>query len=260
MLERWGRAVVRAHLAFIFAGLVLLLFWSRIQPYGWTAPLLLGAGVLLGQTPWAGGGGDLLHAVGQGGARLHRRPVDDVGVQPRHQPNGRAGGRAGRRPTRAPHSRRDPEHRPSQPGRAGAESQRTWERKRTSRYRYTGLRRIIERNGRYYLLPLGWDPRTGPTYVIQDGNDVRVRAAARNAIGAAGGFVGGPIAPTRDAVNARPVLRDPEPQECGCASWARESRAAASSGTGPYPAGVVGAGAQRWYVVLSGGTRPSRSR
>ncbi|MFG2287630.1 hypothetical protein ACGFOU_16425 [Streptomyces sp. NPDC048595] len=42
------------------------------------------------------------------------------------------------------------------------------------RYRYTGLRRLIERNGRYYLLPLGWNHQTGPTYVIQESDDLRV--------------------------------------------------------------------------------------
>ncbi|MEV6809378.1 hypothetical protein [Streptomyces sp. NPDC051132] len=42
------------------------------------------------------------------------------------------------------------------------------------RYRYTGLRRLIERDGRYYLLPLGWTPATGTTYVIDIGDDIRV--------------------------------------------------------------------------------------
>ncbi|MFF8288971.1 hypothetical protein ACF068_07015 [Streptomyces sp. NPDC016309] len=45
------------------------------------------------------------------------------------------------------------------------------------RYRYTGLRRLIERGGRYYLLPLGWTPETGTTYVIDVRDGVRVELA-----------------------------------------------------------------------------------
>ncbi|MEV5123365.1 hypothetical protein AB0K49_11210 [Streptomyces decoyicus] len=173
VLERWARTVARAHLAFVFAGLLLLLLWSRIQPYGWTAPLLLGTGVLLGQTPWAGGGvasstlwskavpvftGGLLMMWAFSLATSH------MGEQEAQQ----AAGQLVRRTAVVVLST----DRLSLAG-PGLKAEDLGA-KAHYRYRYTGLRRIIERNGRYYLLPLGWDPRTGPTYVIQDGDDVRV--------------------------------------------------------------------------------------
>jgi hypothetical protein len=36
------------------------------------------------------------------------------------------------------------------------------------RYRYTGLRLLIEDGGRYFVVPLGWNPRTQPVYVIRE--------------------------------------------------------------------------------------------
>ena len=42
--------VARWHVVVVAAGLVLLLMWSRIQPYGWAAPLTIAAGLLLGQS------------------------------------------------------------------------------------------------------------------------------------------------------------------------------------------------------------------
>ncbi|MGW7364875.1 hypothetical protein ACWGI8_15945, partial [Streptomyces sp. NPDC054841] len=42
------------------------------------------------------------------------------------------------------------------------------------RYRYTGLRRLIERGGKYYLLPVGWNRKTGTTYIINEGDGIRV--------------------------------------------------------------------------------------
>jgi len=42
------------------------------------------------------------------------------------------------------------------------------------RYRYTGLRLLITRGDRYYLLPAGWAVRTDATYVLKDGDGLRV--------------------------------------------------------------------------------------
>lgn len=42
------------------------------------------------------------------------------------------------------------------------------------RYEYDNLRLLTSRSGTYYLLPLGWTPRQGPTYVITDNDDVRI--------------------------------------------------------------------------------------
>jgi hypothetical protein len=45
-------------------------------------------------------------------------------------------------------------------------------------FRYTGLRLLIARGGRYYLLPVGWTRGLDPTYVVQDGDGVRVELYA----------------------------------------------------------------------------------
>ncbi len=42
------------------------------------------------------------------------------------------------------------------------------------RYRYTGLRLIIERGGRYYAVAVGWQHDTDSTYVIRESDDLRV--------------------------------------------------------------------------------------
>ncbi|MET7763301.1 hypothetical protein ABZS71_15195 [Streptomyces sp. NPDC005393] len=42
------------------------------------------------------------------------------------------------------------------------------------RYRSSGLRLLLERGSRYYLLPLGWNHRTDPTYVMEDDDSVRI--------------------------------------------------------------------------------------
>jgi hypothetical protein len=41
-------------------------------------------------------------------------------------------------------------------------------------FRYTGLRLLIARGERYYLLPIGWTEHTSATYVLRDGDDTRV--------------------------------------------------------------------------------------
>ncbi|MDN3358576.1 hypothetical protein [Actinomadura sp. DC4] len=45
-------------------------------------------------------------------------------------------------------------------------------------HRYTGLRLLIARGDRYYLLPTGWTGTTGATYVVKDGDDLRVELYA----------------------------------------------------------------------------------
>ncbi len=42
-------AARRFYLLVVAAGLVLLMLWPRIQPYGWIAPLAIAAGLLPGQ-------------------------------------------------------------------------------------------------------------------------------------------------------------------------------------------------------------------
>jgi hypothetical protein len=45
-------------------------------------------------------------------------------------------------------------------------------------YRYTGLRLLIARGGHYYLLPVGWTRNLDATYVLQDGDGIRVELYA----------------------------------------------------------------------------------
>lgn len=42
------------------------------------------------------------------------------------------------------------------------------------RFRYGGLRLLIARGERYYLLPVGWSEQTSATYVLRDSDDIRV--------------------------------------------------------------------------------------
>jgi uncharacterized membrane protein SirB2 len=42
------------------------------------------------------------------------------------------------------------------------------------RYRYQGLRLLIARSDRYYVLPAGWRPGLSATYVLQQSDDLRV--------------------------------------------------------------------------------------
>jgi hypothetical protein len=45
-------------------------------------------------------------------------------------------------------------------------------------FRYTGLRLLIARNDRYYLLPVGWTENLDATYVLHDGDALRVELYA----------------------------------------------------------------------------------
>lgn len=42
------------------------------------------------------------------------------------------------------------------------------------RYRYEGLRLLYMNSGTYYLLPLGWTPQSGLTYVLAPGDQMRI--------------------------------------------------------------------------------------
>lgn len=43
------------------------------------------------------------------------------------------------------------------------------------RYRYTGLRLLLERDHRYYLLPVGWHQRTDSLHVIEDDGNTLIQ-------------------------------------------------------------------------------------
>ncbi|GHA71485.1 hypothetical protein GCM10010372_83120 [Streptomyces tauricus] len=172
---RAGRAVARAYLAFVAAGIVLMLLWRYIHPFVWTAPLLVACGLALGQTsaaapeptrrgrPWtralpvAGAALFLMWVVALAAGQLGRQDAE------------RDAERIEQRVAVLIHST----ERLSITGPAGLKAEDLGEGLHY-RYRYSGLRLLVERDHRYYLLPLGWNHKTDPTYVIDDDESIRV--------------------------------------------------------------------------------------
>ncbi|GHA72564.1 hypothetical protein GCM10010372_84070 [Streptomyces tauricus] len=170
-VRRAGRAVARAYLAFVAAGIGLMLVWRTIQPFAWAAPLLVACGLILGQTsaaapavarprrmwdralPMAGAALFLMWVValsaGQLGRQDAERLVEHVAI--------------------LVHSTKPL----SITGPPGLVIEDLGEGLHY-RYRYSGLRLLVERDHRYYLLPLGWNHDTDPTYVIDDDETIRI--------------------------------------------------------------------------------------
>lgn len=172
-VDRGIRAAARAHLYVVGAGIALLLLWPYIRPYEWSGPALLGIGVLLGQR------GRAPDAVAPPGVWSKAVPVFTAGLLVMWALSLATGQLAEdeARETAANLPRRTAVVLLSTARLSLAGPGLTVEDLGSAaryRYRYTGLRRLIERNGRYYLLPVGWNSRTGPTYVIQDGEGIRV--------------------------------------------------------------------------------------
>ncbi len=172
-VRRAVRAVARQYVLFVAAGVVLMLLWQHIQPYGWAAPLLVAAGLVLGQS-------DAANPV---------RPPR--GLWRRGFPIAAAGlflvwmialvaGHLGTQDARsaAAHLVRRPAvvvlsvERLSLTG-PGLVTETL--PGMHYRYRYTGLRLILERDRRYYVLPVGWRARTDPAFVIEDDDTILVQ-------------------------------------------------------------------------------------
>ncbi|MFE0463090.1 hypothetical protein ACFW1A_27930 [Kitasatospora sp. NPDC058965] len=169
--------VARCYLLVLAAGLVLLLFWQQIQPHGWIAPVTLAAGLLLGQARAA------YHGHRPTGLRERAVPVFAAGVllawaavlYSAHlgkQDAEYVAGQVVRQPGVVLYSTRPL----SLLGR-GLLAEDLGERF-PFRYRYTGLRLLIERGGRYYLLPVGWQRATDSLYVIRENDNTRVELTA----------------------------------------------------------------------------------
>ncbi|KOT92105.1 hypothetical protein ADK86_21380 [Streptomyces sp. NRRL F-5755] len=172
-VRRAGRAVARQYALFVVAGVGLMLLWQHIQPYGWAAPLLVAAGLVLSQS----------------GAANPARPAR--GLWRRGLPAAAAGlflvwaialvaGQLGRQDARAAAA-----HLVRRPAVVVLSTERlsltgpglTAETLPGMhyRYRYTGLRLILERDRRYYVLPVGWRHRTDPTFVIEDDDSILIQ-------------------------------------------------------------------------------------
>lgn len=162
-------AAARAHLVPVAVGALLLLLWRWIQPYGWLAPLLIAAGLLLGQAPAAQRRSGRERAVSLLAAGLFLIwVVALVAGQMGHRDAEQAAATVVRRPSVVVLSVHRLSIAPPGPGGrdlgAGAHY----------RYRYEGLRLLVERDQYYYLLPLNWNRDRDPVYVIQDDASVRV--------------------------------------------------------------------------------------
>ncbi|MFI1017676.1 hypothetical protein [Streptomyces sp. NPDC020965] len=170
--------LARSYLVVVVAGLVLLVLWwvgQLFLPYRWLGPLLIGLGLLLGEvrrtdadrsprglrdtavTIFAAGL-FLLWTVtliaGQLGERHARSAARDI-VQ--------RTGIVVFSAERLGLTSRSPDLRFADLG----ESVHL-------RYRYTGLRLIAARGGRYYAVPVGWRAKTDHVYVLREADGVRV--------------------------------------------------------------------------------------
>ncbi|MFC8918335.1 hypothetical protein ACFT5C_21455 [Streptomyces sp. NPDC057116] len=174
LLRRAGGWARHADLLLMPAGLLALVLWQWSHPYGWAAALALALGVTL----------------------AHRRAAG--------RPDGRAAGPAGRAVATSvtgllimwavtlaandlgvSEARLTGRHVVSRTAAVVLSTERLslagpgirvedLGKDAHFRYRYTGLRRLIERGGRYYLLPTGWTHATGTTYVIDVRDGIRV--------------------------------------------------------------------------------------
>lgn len=174
-IRDFGRAVARSYLAFVVVGVVLMVLWRWIQPVRWLAPLLVAGGLLLGLThaaqpaqrpriraPWERAGSLLVAGLfltwvaalvaGQLGRQDAQRDAEQVA----------------RRVAVVLMSTERLDFAPPGPHYEDLGKGVHY------RYRYTDLRLLLERDHRYYLLRVGWDHDTDPTYVIEDDDTVRI--------------------------------------------------------------------------------------
>ncbi|MEV8318188.1 hypothetical protein AB0Q95_28920 [Streptomyces sp. NPDC059900] len=172
-VRRTARAVARFSPVIAVAGIVLMALWQYVQPYRWAAPLLVAGGLALGQSRAANAG-----APTRGWWRKGL-PVAVAGLCVVWV-IALLAGQLGRQDARSTAARLVSRtavvvlstERMSMRG-PGVVAEDLGKGVRY-RYRYSGLRLLIERDRRYYVLPLGWQRRTDATYVIDDDDTVRV--------------------------------------------------------------------------------------
>ncbi|MGW2731207.1 hypothetical protein [Streptomyces sp. NPDC001494] len=170
-------ALARRHLLVLAAGTVLLILWWQWQlllPYRWAGPLLIACGLLLGVAPDGG-------ANRTRGLRDTAVPIFAAGVFLFWTVT-LAAGQLGEH-----HAERDGRNMVQRTGLVVFSAERLGLSSRSPdlrfedlgaavrlRYRYTGLRLIVARDGRYYAVPIGWRARTDPVYILWESDDVRV--------------------------------------------------------------------------------------
>ncbi|MFF7309201.1 hypothetical protein [Streptomyces sp. NPDC008137] len=167
--QQVGTEIARRHLLFVLAGLCLMAFWPYVQPFGWTAPVTVAFGLLMGlftpgdQKPWQRGMSLTMAALllvwaagmaaGQQGRAAAERTADHLVSR-----------------TAVVVLSTDRLSMPGSPGPLVEDLGKD----QHYRYRYSQLRLLVQRDQRYYALPLGWHHHTGPTYVIVDDDSLRI--------------------------------------------------------------------------------------
>ncbi|MFG2332964.1 hypothetical protein ACGFMM_25540 [Streptomyces sp. NPDC048604] len=170
-----SRAEAVAHrlsLPVVVLGLVLLALWTEIQPYGWVAPMIVAAGLLLGQFRDAEGRrpeGFRRRALPVFAAGLFgfwgltqltvQTAERDAAARARHVVDWTGVVVLSRNPLAFP---------------SGKVKVRTLPEGLLHRYRYTGLRLLLERDGRYHVVPLDWNVQRDTIYVIRESDAVWV--------------------------------------------------------------------------------------
>ncbi|WP_274563929.1 hypothetical protein [Streptomyces spiramyceticus] len=171
--RRVVQRAARFHLLVLCVAVIMLFSWGRIQPYQWLVPVLLATGILLGQSP-AANNGRCPSGIRARGAPLTAACLCLLWAV------ALAAHLSGLRD-----AQRSADHlvgrtaivvfstdRLSMTGR-GLQVKDLGEQVHY-RYRYTGLRLIIERGGRYHAVAVGWQHDTDSTYVIRETDDIRV--------------------------------------------------------------------------------------
>lgn len=173
-LQGASRSVARAYLAIVIAGVVLMLLWSWIQPFGWAAPLLVAAGLLLGRAEAANSCGQQREPAWQRAASFLVAGLFLIWVV------ALVAGQLGTQD-----ARNDADQLVRRVSVVVLSTDRLsiappgpkvedLGKNAHYRYRYTGLRLLVERDHVYYLLPLGWKQDIDPTYVIEDDDSIRI--------------------------------------------------------------------------------------
>ncbi|MFM9700610.1 hypothetical protein [Streptomyces europaeiscabiei] len=167
----WG-AVAGQYWLVVAAGLVLFLLWPRIEPY-WAAPATVAAGLLMGQSKTA------LRGRGQG---LVERAVPLFAALAflllaitllAAQLGDREAKQAARHVVRWPGVVLFSTERLSLTGPSGLKADDLGPGTHL-RYRYTGLRLLIERDDHYYVVPVGWNAATDSVYIFRENDTTRI--------------------------------------------------------------------------------------
>ncbi|MGW2559477.1 hypothetical protein ACWCXB_09565 [Streptomyces sp. NPDC001514] len=164
-------SLTRLSMVITAAGGVLLIFWSRIHPYAWTAPLAIAVGLLLGQSRDVkdnrpegphrravlvlASGVFLFWALTQATWQLGEEDAKDHAADV-------VGWTSVIVLSSKPLSLPPP----------GVQEERLRREDLRHPYRYTGLRLLLEHHGRYYVVPVDWKARTDPVYVIHESDDL----------------------------------------------------------------------------------------